>query len=71
MHSTYFELYRMRPDRHILHQKLVAFATKHGAKVTAREFACSRNTVRKWLRRHVSGKPSALTELSRQPNTER
>jgi transposase-like protein len=41
-----------------LHQKLVAFA---------REFGCSRNTVRKWLRRHVPGKPSALAERSRRP----
>ena len=67
MHSTYFELYRMRTDRHWLHQKLVAFARKHGLKAAAREFGCSRNTVRKWLRRHVPGKPSALTELSRRP----
>jgi transposase len=67
MHSTYFELYRMRTDRHWLHQKLVTFAAKHGVKAAAREFACSRNTVRKWLRRHVPGKPSALTELSRRP----
>ena len=67
MHSTYFELYRMRTDHHFLHQKLVAFARKHGLKAAAREFACSRNTVRKWLRRHVPGKPSALQELSRRP----
>jgi len=67
VHSTYFELYRMRTDRHWLHQKLVAFAANHGLKAAAREFACSRNTVRKWLRRHRPGKPSALAELSRRP----
>lgn len=67
MHSTYFELYRMRTDRHWLHQKIVAFARKHSFKAVAREFGCSRNTVRKWLRRHVPGKPSALVELSRRP----
>src|SRR5215510_4064271 len=68
VHSTYFELYRMRTDRHFLHQKLVAFAARHGIKAAARAFACSRNTVRKWLRRHIPGKPSALAELSRRPN---
>jgi len=57
----------MRTDRHGLHQELVAFAAKHGVKAAARECACSRNTVRKWLRRHVPGKPSVLTELSRRP----
>ena len=67
VHSTYFELYRMRTDRHWLHQKLVAFARANGLKAAAREFGCSRNTVRKWLRRHVPGKPSALAELSRRP----
>lgn len=67
MHSTYFELYRMKTDRHWLHQKLVAFARAHGLKAAARQFGCSRNTARKWLRRHVPGKPSSLSELSRRP----
>jgi len=67
VHSTYFELYRMRTDRHFLHQKLVAFAAQHGVKAAARQFLCARNTVRKWLRRHVPGQPSALAERSRRP----
>ncbi len=67
MHSTYFELYRMRTDRHGLHQKLVASARAHGIKAAAREFGCSRNTVRKWWRRDQPGKPSALVERSRRP----
>jgi transposase len=57
----------MRTDRHWLHQKLVAFARANGLKASAREFGCSRNTVRKWLRRSVPGKPSSLAELSRRP----
>jgi len=68
VHSTYFELYRMRTDRHWLHQKLVAFARGNGLKAAAREFGCSRNTVRKWLRRWVPGKPSSLQEHSRRPS---
>src|SRR5262245_13570409 len=68
VHSTYFELYRMRTDRHWLHQKLVSFARTHGLKAAAREFGCSRNTVRKWLRRYQPGKPSSLAEHSRRPH---
>lgn len=68
MHSCYFELYRMKTDRHWLHQKLVAHARHHGIKDAARSFGCSRNTVRKWLRRHQPGKPSALAECSRRPH---
>jgi transposase-like protein len=67
VHSTYFELYRMRTDRHWLHQKLVTFARTHGLKAAARELGCSRNTVRKWWRRYQPGKPSSLSELSRRP----
>src|SRR6185503_19078315 len=67
VHSRYFELYRMRTDRHWLHQKVVTYARDHGIKATAREFGCSRNTVRKWLRRAVPGKPSSLAEQSRAP----
>ncbi len=67
MHSTYFELYRMRTDRHWLHQKLVSFARAHGLKAAAREFGCSRNTARTWLRRYQPGQPSSLAERSRRP----
>src|SRR5262245_49708201 len=67
VHSSYFELYRMRIDRHWLHQKLVAFARAKGLKAAAREFGCSRNTVRKWIRRYKPGKPSSLIEQSRRP----
>ena len=69
VHSTYFELYRMRTDRHWLHQKLVAFARVHGLKAATREFGCSRNTARKWLRRYQPGTPSSLAEHSRRPKT--
>jgi len=67
VHSRYFELYRMRTDRHWLHQKVVSHAREHGIKATVREFGSSRNTVRKWLRRSVPGKPSSLVEKSRAP----
>ena len=67
VHSTYFDFYHIKTDRHWWQQKRAAFATANGLKAAAREFGGSRNTVRKWLRRHVPGKPSALAELSRRP----
>jgi transposase-like protein len=57
----------MRTDRHGLHQKRVARARAHDIQAAAREFGCSRNTVRKWLRRYQPGKPSALMERSPRP----
>ena len=69
VHSSYFELYGMRTDRHFLHQKIVAHARAHGIKAAAREFGASRNTIRKWLRRYVPGKPSSLVEISRAPKS--
>src|ERR1044072_4809643 len=69
VHSSYFELYRMRTDRHWLHQKIVAYARTDGVRAAAREFGSSRNTIRKWLRRYVPGKPSSLVEISRAPKS--
>jgi transposase-like protein len=68
VHSHYFELYRMRTDRHFLRQKLVSHAREHGLKSAARAFGCSRNTVRKWTRRYQPGKPSTLAEHSKRPH---
>jgi transposase-like protein len=55
----------MRTDRHWEPQKLAGLAHANGFKATAREFSCSRNTVRKWLRRYQPGKPPSLQEKSR------
>jgi transposase-like protein len=57
----------MRTDQHFLRQKLVQYARQHGLKAAARAFGCSRNTVRKWLRRYQPGKPSSLRECSKRP----
>ena len=43
MHSTYFELYRMRTDRHGLHQKLVAFARTNGIRAARGNVSEKRN----------------------------
>jgi transposase len=68
MSLTYYEIYRMKGQRFILRQRLVAFARRQGIKAAMREFQCSRATVRKWLRRVQPGKPSTLQELSRRPH---
>lgn len=64
----YYEVYRMKAERHILRQRVVEWAREHGITAATREFACARNTVRKWLRRHQPGKPSSLREISRRPH---
>jgi transposase-like protein len=66
MQTPYWQLY-MNANRHWLHQQVVACAQQQGLKAAARAFGCSRNTVRKWLRRFQPGKPSSLAELSKRP----
>jgi transposase-like protein len=65
---AYYELYRMRADRYVLRQKIVAHARQQGVKATARAFGCSRNTVRTWVRRYRPGQPSSLAEHSKRPH---
>jgi transposase len=64
----YFKLYRMRADRYLLRQRVVAYARTHGIKAAVRSLGCSRNTVRKWLRRYRPGHPSSLAEVSKRPH---
>jgi len=68
MMLCYWEVYQMKGDRHVLRQRVVAYAREKGIKAAARAFACSRNTVRKWLNRYKPGKPSTLQEVSRRPH---
>ena len=58
----------MKGERHGLRQRVVSFAREHGIKAAMRAFGCSRNTVRKGVRRYQPGKPSSLVERSRQPH---
>ena len=50
-----------------LRHQLVAFARAHGLKPAALRFGCSRNTVRKWLRRFQSLGLHGLQSQSRAP----
>ena len=47
----------MRADRYVRRKKIVAQARQPGIKATARAFGCSRNTVRRWVRRYRPGHP--------------
>lgn len=69
MNLTYMECMHMKADLFAVRCKLITFAKHHGIKAAAREFGCSRNTVRKWLRRAVPRKPSSIRELSRAPKS--
>jgi transposase len=64
----YFEIYQMSAKRHILRQAVIRHAQEHGIKAAMRAFGCSRNTVRKWLRRYEPRRPSSLVELSKRPH---
>ncbi len=53
-----FEAYRMKPERHLLRQKLVSLARERGLKAATRVLGCSRNTARKWVRRNPNPRVS-------------
>jgi transposase len=57
----------MNTHRYFLRQKVVAHARQYGIKSAMRAFGCSRNTVRKWLRRYRPSTPSSLQSQSTRP----
>ena len=61
----YFDLVREMKDAYNHRLRLVESAKQRGIKPTARLFATTVPTVRKWLRRHQQHGPSGLVALSR------
>ncbi len=57
-----------RQLRYEVRHNMVMLALKDGIKPTARYFGASRNTVRKWLRRHEQSGAAGLEEQSRAPH---
>ena len=49
--------------------RLVKFAKDQSIHAAARYFACSRNTVRRWLRRYEDQGPPGLANRSRAPHS--
>jgi transposase len=66
--ARYFDLVREMKDAYNHRLRLVDSARQHGLKATARLFATTVPTVRKWLRRFQQGGPSRLVALSRAPH---
>lgn len=64
---TYFQVIREQPNPFNTRANMVDHAKSRGIKAAARDFSCSRNTVRKWLRRSSKGGLNALNSLSRRP----
>jgi transposase len=67
--SKYYTMIRAKDHKYDLRLRMVCFASSHGIHATARRFDCSRNTVRKWLRRYQRGGRSGLREVSRAAHT--
>ena len=63
--ARYFDLVREMRDAYNHRLRLVQFARQHGIKPTARAFATTVPTVRKWLRRYRQHGPCGLREHSR------
>ena len=68
MAAPYFDLIREMKDAYTHRLRLVESARQRGLKPTARLFATSVPTVRKWLRRYQRHGPSGLLEHSRAPH---
>ena len=65
---SYCEVLKDSKDPYHFRVKLVEYAVRIGIKEAARHFSCSRNTVRKWLRRWQAEGPKGLKNKSRKPN---
>jgi transposase-like protein len=58
---------RSKNHKFDIRHHLVMFAQRDGIRKAARQFGCSRNTVRKWLRRYKQQGLRGLDELPRRP----
>ncbi|BCW94442.1 MAG: hypothetical protein KatS3mg007_2336 [Thermoanaerobaculum sp.] len=64
----YCAMIRTKDPKHAVRCALVRYATRHGIRAAAREFGCSRNTVRTWLRRFQRQGLQGLSDRSRAPH---
>lgn len=66
---SYCEILKDSKDPYFFRVRLVKYAVKHSIRAAAKYFSCSRNTVRKWLRRWEKEGPKGLRNKSRRPKT--
>jgi len=64
---TYFQVIREQPNPFTIRTNMIDYVLRYGIKAAAKEFSCSRNTVRKWLRRYRASGLNGLNNLSRKP----
>ena len=65
----YYTMLRSKDHIFDLRLRMVQHASKHGIRATAKAFRCSRNTVRKWVRRRSSQGLCGLRDKSRAPRS--
>lgn len=65
----YYNMIRSRNYIYDLRLSMIRYAAKHGIRQTARAFQCSRNTVRKWVRRFKAEGLRGLRDHSRAPHS--
>jgi len=63
----YMEVVKGSSDKKYFRLKIVQVAKGKGIKAAARAFGCSRNTVKKWLKRYKEGGYQELEDISRRP----
>jgi transposase len=69
MSPAYRVIVNSKNHKYDMRLHLVRFALKEGIRAASREYRCSRNTVRLWLRRYESGGLEGLKEKSRAPHS--
>ncbi len=67
--QTYYTMLRADDPQFSQRHNLVACALKDGIKAATRLYECSRNTVRKWLRRYQDQRNQGLLAHSRAPHS--
>lgn len=72
MWSNYQEMYLNIDNEKLLIDKrleMVRFANENGIKKAARFYGCSKNTIKKWIKRYASYGLNGLLDRSRKPKT--
>ncbi len=69
MCPPYQDMINSKNHKFDLRIHLVRFALDHSLHAAARQYQCSRNTVRKWLRRYQSEGLPGLEDKSRAPKS--
>ena len=65
----WYQVMRLSKDKKQQRYQMVIYAKEHGIKPTARLYATTPKTVRKWLMRFIDGGYQALNDLSKRPNS--